>query len=755
MNNNWFAPPADGEVSYETLLAKAENGDFHQWKFEPFDMQENGYEDVLDEIKKYTAIDYLALDEKRQKAEKEGNTEEAQKCKQKMEEMVDAVLEIYRSKDILPIQYFSEWGIMEEIEKCIAYKAKFDGDTVSCGAGIGTVLCNYLFPNIFDTPSQHDLVKHGARSLYEKFHNDEYLRRAIKFCFSYKDGCPVPTNVMGGLRLVGSAPTNFRPMNAKAVYERFCPEGGVIFDYCCVDNETEFFNGVEWKSLADYVKGDKVLQYNEDGTAELVDPIEYIHYQSDEPFYLYEGKSLNSCLTGGHDIVYRRRLGKGGDGQGLSKEVYKIKQEDILNKDFRGRIPLTCVIDGTLTVNDDLLRLAVACQADCTIENTNSAKIKCCFTKQRKIKRFEQLLVACNIEYRKVEAPSVSPSRNNSGVYFHFHSKELLEIFTGKDKVFPKEWYNLSTHCKQVFLDELFNWDGSNLENVQTNKGIKGRVRQYFTSSLPNAELVYFIMNTTEGYNGGSFLRDDIRTEGTIYYTLNLRERSSYSGYEHKNGFTVLEGVKDKYCFVVPSHMLVLRRKRKMFITGNCGFGGRLLGALSSKKNYKYVGTDPCTETMYHLHELADYIEQVTGRENSYELHCCGSEVFRGPANSVDFAFSSPPYFNLEVYSDEPTQCFNKFPELQGWLEGFVRPTIQNIGYMLKPGAFYAVNIADFKVGSEECAYVDEWKRISAEEGMPLFDTVYLGVTARAGSKEQAAGELKKENILIFKKPMF
>ena len=49
-------------------------------------------------------------------------------------------------------------------------------------------------------------------------------------------------------------------------------------------------------------------------------------------------------------------------------------------------------------------------------------------------------------------------------------------------------------------------------------------------------------------------------------------------------------------------------------------------------------------------------------------------------------------------------------------------------------------------------AYVDEWIRISGEEGAPLFDTVYLGVTARAGSKEQAAGELKKENILIFKK---
>ena len=198
--------------------------------------------------------------------------------------------------------------------------------------------------------------------------------------------------------------------------------------------------------------------------------------------------------------------------------------------------------------------------------------------------------------------------------------------------------------------------------------------------------------------------------------------------------------------------MLILRRKGKIFVTGNCGFGGRLLGCLSSKKNFRYVGTDPCTETMYHLHELGDYIEMVTGREDSYELHCCGSEDFRGPAESVDFAFSSPPYFDLEVYSDEETQCFNKFPELEDWLEGYVRATIKNIHHMLKRGAVYAVNIADFTVGgSKEVAYVDEWIRISTEEGMPLYDTVYLGVTARAGSAQQAAGEL---NILIFKKPL-
>lgn len=400
MKRNWFAPPVAGEVDIDNIVARAENGEFHSWNFEPFDMQENGYEDVMDKLKEYTAVRYL---------------EETDPAKQ--EAMVNEVLAIYRSKNIFPIQYYSDLGIMNEVERCIAYKAFWDGNVVSCGAGVGTTLCNFLFPNLFDTPSQHDLDKENARSLFEKFHNDLYLKRAIKFCFSYKNGCPVPTSVMGGLRLVGSAPTNFRPMNAKAVYERFCPEGGTILDMCC-------------------------------------------------------------------------------------------------------------------------------------------------------------------------------------------------------------------------------------------------------------------------------------------------------------------------------------------------GFGGRLLGALSSKKNFRYVGCDPNTETMYHLHQLGEYIEDVTGREDSYELHCIGSEDFRGPANSIDFCFTSPPYFNLEVYSDEPTQCYNKFPELDQWLEGYVRETVKNIGYMLKPGRVYAINIADFNCGSTLVKYVDEWIRISTEEGMPLYDTVYLGVTPRAGSKEQAAGELKKENILIFKKPL-
>ena len=663
--SNWFSPPMNGELSLNEINKMADEGKFHEWNFEPFESQENGYEDVLDEIKKYRAVDYLALDDQRKKAVEAGETAKAKEIEGKMDKMVDDVLKIYREKDILPIQYFSDFGIVDEIEKCISYKAKFDGNTVSCGAGIGTTLCNYLFPNIFDTPSAHDLEKTNARSLYEKFHNDEYLKRAIKFCYSYKDGCPVPTNVMGGLRLVGSAPTNFRPMNAKAVYERFCPDGGVIYDFCCVSGDTEFFCGDGWKPISEYTKGDKVLQYNEDGTAEMVKPEEYIHYKNSEPFYEYENEEFASCLTGNHDVVY-----------GSYDGIHKIKQSEILDG-FEGRIPITCEFG----------------------------------SKERVYSDKDMIIMA---------------------THFVSMSKDDLSLY----KQFCRDLYGMSYYDKCRFIESVF-------------KGTD----TWFTLNKMAADIVNTLCRMVGYY---SVTGNDRIAEDIYYVERDITGCKNTSKYlvNEKYSFKKVEQ-EDKYCFVVPSHMLVLRYKGKMFITGNCGFGGRMLGALSSKKNFRYVGTDPCTETMYHLHQLGDYIEMVTGKEDSYELHCCGSEDFRGPENSIDFAFSSPPYFNLEVYSDEETQCYNKFPELEQWLEGYVRQTIKNIHHMLKPGALYAVNIADFKVGSgREVAYVDEWKRISAEEGMPLFDTVYLGVTSRAGSAEQAAGELKKENIMIFKKPL-
>src|SRR5699024_9174163 len=74
----------------------------------------------------------------------------------------------------------------------------------------------------------------------------------------------------------------------------------------CVDCDTEFFNGKEWKKISEWSKTDKVLQYNKDGSATLVEPIEYIKNKCDCLTLIKDKKgSLNQCLSDEHRFVYK------------------------------------------------------------------------------------------------------------------------------------------------------------------------------------------------------------------------------------------------------------------------------------------------------------------------------------------------------------------------------------------------------------------------------------------------------------------
>lgn len=722
---------------------------FTHWNFEVPEglLSATGYEGVA-ELEKYSSAFFReqADDEMKQRIIKE-------------------TADIYERMGIYPIRYFSHNGILSEIRKAIAHEPEFKGDVVSAGASVGTTLCNFMFPNLHKTPSGHDIDADApmGQTAWDKFYSREWLERIISYGYHYdtlSDSYYPSKNLTGGIRMTGSVPTNFRPMNARAIFERFTDDGDRVWDYACVDDETEFFNGIEWKSIADYVEGDKVLQYNEDGTAELVDPIEYIKYESDEPFYLYEGKMFNSALTGDHRIVYRKR---GRDkGAGLSEEMYEVYQKDVINADFTGRIPLAFNYSGDSEINENLLRLLIAIQADGTIDNFTTGRVRFSFTKERKIARLKELLKNAGVPIRNEKDIEAG---GKSGKYINFHLPNVSDFFD-KDKNFPVEWVNLTNELKEVFLEELLHWDGS----ISATAGVtrkdgytrKTDTEVYHTTNKHNTEVVQFIA-ASQGI--GTSIHEDNRYDNP-QYTVIFKSRGDYSAYRaHANNHQELIK-KDKYCFTVPSGMLVLRRKKQIFITGNCGFGGRMLGALSSGKDLTYIGTDPNSETMYNLHRLGKYIEMETGRQNSYELFCQGSEEYEGDKRSINFAFASPPYFSLEMYGvdggdfNNAEQCWQKFPELEEWLEGYVRPTIKNLYRVLKRFSAYAVNIADFKIGNTQVNYVDEWKRISIEEGFTFEKNLYLGARARTGSALLSAsvpgmgdlGSMKTENIMVFSK---
>lgn len=173
----------------------------------------------------------------------------------------------------------------------------------------------------------------------------------------------------------------------------------------------------------------------------------------------------------------------------------------------------------------------------------------------------------------------------------------------------------------------------------------------------------------------------------------------------------------------------------------SCGYGGRLLGATLAKVNY--IGTDPATPTYNGLIELSnDFSKDI-----KVELNKLGSEDYKPKNNSLDFAFTSPPYFNWEKYTNEETQSYLKYKTKEEWINGYLKKTFINCFNGLKDNKIMAINIANIKNFTN---LEDEAIRVAKEAGFVHEDTWKL---ALSNSKMKGKIEsFKYEPIFIFRK---
>lgn len=182
----------------------------------------------------------------------------------------------------------------------------------------------------------------------------------------------------------------------------------------------------------------------------------------------------------------------------------------------------------------------------------------------------------------------------------------------------------------------------------------------------------------------------------------------------------------------------------------SAGYGGRMLGITSSKLGYKYIGIDPNTETFANLQYLSNLIDQSYGRTAT--IHCDVSENFQ--PEDIDLAFSSPPYFNLEKYCDEPTQCMVRCTTLDDWFELYAAPTMKNIYNGLTTDGVFATNIADYKsYGNKEYFVVDKWIETAEKLGFRHQGIIKMMLNTRPGvGNDKKAGREKWEGIYVFTK---
>jgi hypothetical protein len=174
------------------------------------------------------------------------------------------------------------------------------------------------------------------------------------------------------------------------------------------------------------------------------------------------------------------------------------------------------------------------------------------------------------------------------------------------------------------------------------------------------------------------------------------------------------------------------------------GWGGRLLGAIAAKID-TYIVTEPSLQTYNGLCNLANDF----ATDMHYSILNQGSEDFKPFKNTLDLCFTSPPYYNLEKYSDEQTQSYIKFPTKKEWIEGFLEKTFENCYYGLKSDGYMLINIADLK--NKNNFNLETETIISAEKvGFKYIKPIKLALS-NVNLKDKT-NAYKYEPIFIFKK---
>lgn len=348
----------------------------------------------------------------------------------------------------------------------------------------------------------------------------------------------------------------------------------------CVDKDTEYFNGTEWKKICDYTDGENVLQFDiTNNIATLTKPIRYIKEPCDKMYHFETKYGLDQTLSPEHIILLDHSTRQGNHTYiTMTAEELKTAQENNQFNSVYNKFPTTFNYSGNgidLTDNEIKIMCAVICDGSFYYNENDypdrPSYMRCRFhiKKERKKIALRQLFTESGIWWEE----KLSQAKGYSDFYINAPRRE---------KEFLSYWYNCNHHQLEIICNNILQWDG------YINQTLKGKIKKTFsTNSKLTADFIQFAF-TACGYR--SSIRIDDRRGKThiangkeykyksVTYELHFSNRTLPSIATHLDKNTTptkfetiipIDGYK--YCFQMPSEYLVLRRNNKIFITHNCG----------------------------------------------------------------------------------------------------------------------------------------------------------------------------------------
>lgn len=180
------------------------------------------------------------------------------------------------------------------------------------------------------------------------------------------------------------------------------------------------------------------------------------------------------------------------------------------------------------------------------------------------------------------------------------------------------------------------------------------------------------------------------------------------------------------------------------------GWGGRMIGSLCVPE-VEYTGIEPFTKTYNGLCNILNDID-LNNNPRVRLYNDVAEDVLpnlideQGNPILYDIALTSPPYYNLEIYSDENTQSHH-YGSYEDWYNQFLKPVVFGVLDHLKPNGKSCWSVKNFKTDKAYNLY-DDIVSLHEERGWAKMDVeFYIGNSTRPGLKDKNGNAMKNKEI--------
>lgn len=355
--------------------------------------------------------------------------------------------------------------------------------------------------------------------------------------------------------------------------------------------------------------------------------------------------------------------------------------------------------------------------------------------------------------------PYLNKCRDGKTLYLDMSVQDINKV--GKGIVvdwlrhhFPQKGFNMAAADIMQMLYNLSKYvpifheaqvDFPNLGNIDDLKGFsmnpKGPYKQLLLENKPE---YYYQMNLLpEAFMDLERLR--VRRADQPDSPLNIYQKDTEFFLNdaignkpyHLNVYTLREAVYHNTFEATefkPSVLaaLIEKFKPKSVLDFCAGRGARLVACIA--KGVDYTGVDPDTQLTEGYNHILNAL--ATNSSNYYNIiYTKAQDLVLDPLVQYDMIMTSPPYFDLEVYSNDKCQSISEFPQLNQWLDKFLITSIRVSLKYLRVGGHLIININDPGRGvrDRKAFTINMVKRLNA-----MDDLVYLGVIGYAEPRKPA-----------------